>query len=114
MSNDQTTLLAGSNPAMRTISLSLQIPALARVKIRYPHFVMTKLIPALLMCLLLTSGCARHYVITLNSGRQITTATKPRLNGVLYTYKDLSGQAGHVSASQVSQIMPASMAGEKT
>ena len=64
--------------------------------------------------LLLLTGCARNYVITLNSGRQITTAGKPRLEGVVYTYRDMSGREGRVSAGSVSQIGPASRSGNQT
>ncbi len=62
-------------------------------------------------CLLLLSvsiwaGCARHYNITLNNGRVITTIGKPKLNPSrdAFLYKDAEGKPGAVSAGSVKEI----------
>ena len=63
---------------------------------------------------LLLAGCARHYVMTLSSGNQITTAGKPRLQDGAFFYTDTKGQPGQISAARVREISPQSMAGEST
>lgn len=72
------------------------------------------LIP-LLGCVLF-AGCARHYVITLNSGTQIGAQGKPELRGGSYFFKDANGRETSVAAGRVSQIETASSAerGNKT
>jgi hypothetical protein len=37
------------------------------------------------------SGCARHYVMKLNNGTQIVTASKPKRKGAAYYFKDAKG-----------------------
>ena len=70
---------------------------------------------AFLSLILLTAlcGCAHNYVITLNNGRRITTASKPRLDGGKYTFKDGLGRPASVSTGQVREIAPASMMKEE-
>ena len=58
-------------------------------------------------------GCARSYVITLDNGRHITTASKPKLRDGKYVFKDASGKAAYVGEGRVREIAPASMAQEK-
>ena len=65
---------------------------------------------ALLVCLLALSGCARHYVIRLNNGQQITTASKPKLKGSAYYFKDARGKEHVVPQGRVQAVEPASMA----
>ncbi len=55
-------------------------------------------------------GCARHYLITLTNGGQITTNSKPRLKNVSYLFKDTKGKQQAVPAGRVTLIEPASMA----
>ncbi len=75
---------------------------------------MRRLLTSLLFALLVLScGCARHYVIKLNNGGQLTTSGKPRLKGASYYFKDAKGQVRVVPASRVAEIMPASMAKEE-
>jgi hypothetical protein len=62
---------------------------------------------------LLLAGCARHYVMTLNSGAHITTLGKPKLQNGAYLYKDVQGQAGVIPAGRVAEIAPASMVPER-
>ncbi len=74
---------------------------------------MTKpLLPTLLGILLLT-GCARNYVLTLSNGDRIRTASKPKLVNGFYYYKDGSGRDGRpVFSGSVTEIAPASMCAE--
>ena len=63
----------------------------------------------LILGVALLSGCASHYVITLNSGTQITTHSKPKLKNGDYSYTDASGHKAFVPAVRVREIAPASM-----
>ena len=72
---------------------------------------MTKPLLPFLAGLLLLTGCARHYILTLNNGAQIRTATKPKLVNGFYYYKDSSGrEAAPVFSGSVTEVSPASMA----
>jgi hypothetical protein len=59
------------------------------------------------------SGCARNYVMRLSNGMQITTASKPKLKGATYYFKDATGRVNTIPQGRVLEIMPASMANEK-
>ena len=63
-----------------------------------------------LIGLLALTGCAHHYVMRLNNGAEITTASKPQLVEDTYRFKDARGQEHFVSAGRVREITPASMA----
>ncbi len=63
----------------------------------------------LFVALLATCGCARHYVIRLNNGGQITTTSKPRLQRGSWYFKDSKGNPQTVPAGRVTEIGPASM-----
>jgi len=67
----------------------------------------------LLVGLSVLTGCAHNYVMTLNNGSQIITATKPRLERSSYIYKDAKGRDCFVPAGRVREITPASMAKEE-
>jgi len=67
----------------------------------------------LLPGLLLLTGCARNYVVTLTNGTQLGAQGKPHLQGGSYHFKDARGQESSVAAGSVSQIEPASRAGRK-
>ena len=60
---------------------------------------------AILASALLT-GCARHYVITLNNGNTISTQGKPKLNPEhsAFLYKDAKGKPDFVAAGSVKEI----------
>jgi Bacterial protein of unknown function (DUF903) len=58
-------------------------------------------------------GCAHTYVITLDNGRRITTASKPHRQNGRYVFKDAAGRTVFVSANQVREIAPASMVKEE-
>ena len=75
---------------------------------------MKKLSPLCLLVLLLITGCARNYVITLNNGRQLGAQSKPVLKGGSYYYKDASGEDASVAAGRVQQIETASSAARGT
>lgn len=55
-------------------------------------------------------GCASHYVMKLSNGMEITTASKPKLRGSTYYFKDAKGREVQVAQSRVLEVEPASMA----
>jgi hypothetical protein len=63
--------------------------------------------------LLACCGCSHSYVIRMTNGRQIVTATKPKLKGNAYYWKDANGQVQSMSEGRVREILPASMAKEE-
>ena len=64
----------------------------------------------LLIGLIALTGCAHHYVMKLNNGMEITTASKPKLKEGVYQFKDAKGEEQFVPAIRVREIAPASMA----
>ncbi len=73
---------------------------------------MKKLCAALALVLL--CGCSHTYVITLNNGMRLTTASKPRLQKGSYVYKDAKGKVCYVPEGRVREIAPESMSKEPT
>jgi len=73
---------------------------------------MKKMTTVLLIGVSLLCGCAHQYVITLDNGRRITTASKPKLKEQRYVFKDATGKLGYISAARVREIAPASMSKE--
>lgn len=69
---------------------------------------MKKILLLALLTALICAGCARHYKITLNSGRVITTSNKPKLNASqdAYVFKDTTGRPAAVPAGSVKEIEP--------
>jgi hypothetical protein len=74
---------------------------------------MKKLILLTLSVPLLLVGCARTYTITFNNGHQIYAASKPKLEGGNYVYKDAKGQPVYVPAGRVREIAPSAMASSR-
>ena len=70
-----------------------------------------KKLGSLLLCagLVALSGCARHYVLTLQNGTQISAKNKPHLVNGHYVFKDALGQDASVPAGRVTEVSPASM-----
>jgi hypothetical protein len=72
--------------------------------------VMKKFALPLLAGLLVLSGCASQYVIKLTNGNEVTSSTKPRLEGNVYRFKDSNGVEHVVQRGRVREIEPTSMA----
>jgi hypothetical protein len=74
---------------------------------------MKKLVLVVGFGLLVVCGCKSQYVMKLNNGMTLTTASKPKLKGGTYIYKDALGRTNYVAQSHVVEIEPASMAAEE-
>ncbi len=74
---------------------------------------MNKPLLPLLLGLLLLCGCAHQYVMKLTNGHEIVTASKPKLQGVSYHFKDAKGQEHVIPQGRVMTIEPASVAEEE-
>jgi hypothetical protein len=74
---------------------------------------MSKLIFTLVLGLFACTGCTHQYVMKLTNGHEITTASKPKLKGASYHFKDAKGQDNVIPQGRVLQIEPASMAREE-
>ena len=64
----------------------------------------------LLIGLIALTGCAHRYVMKLNNGMEITTASKPKLKESVYQFKDAKGEEHFVPLTRVREVAPASMA----
>lgn len=73
---------------------------------------MNKMLLPLLAGLLILTGCAHGYVLTLNNGQRISTTNKPHLDRGFYYFKDPSGQQRMIFAGRVREIAPAGMVTE--
>lgn len=71
---------------------------------------MKSFIPLATLALLIFTGCARNYVITLNNGMRLGAKGRPELKNGSYEFKDARGQNSSVAASRVASIQPASAA----
>ena len=60
--------------------------------------------------LIALTGCAHQYVLKLNNGAQVTTASKPKLKEGTYYFKDAKGEEHAVAATRVREVAPASVA----
>jgi hypothetical protein len=74
---------------------------------------MKKLLLPLLVLQLAFCGCTHSYVMKLTNGTRITTASKPKLQGAVYVWKDARGKENRISQSRVVEVLPASMAKEE-
>ena len=63
---------------------------------------------------LLLCGCASSYVIKLNNGLRVTTASKPKLNHGFYVFKDAKGNVQQIPQNRVLEIAPADMVDESS
>lgn len=89
-------------------------PVLWRFNVGYVgQNVMNKIALPLLLGVLVGAGCAQHYTIKMSNGSTITTASKPKLQGSYYHFKDATGQDNVVPQGRVMLIEPTSMASEE-
>ena len=75
---------------------------------------MNKLVITGFLGLVVLTGCAHNYVVTLNSGIRVSTTSKPRLVQGRYYFKDAAGREVALPAARVREIAPASMARDET
>ncbi len=75
---------------------------------------MNKACLPVLIGLIALSGCAHRYVLKLNNGAEVTTATKPRLQDGSWYFKDAKGEEHFVPAARVREIAPASSAASES
>jgi len=59
-----------------------------------------------LLMLVLVCGCQTRYEITLNTGNQITSLSKPKLVQGYYVFKDATGKEIQIAAMRVRLIEP--------
>lgn len=59
------------------------------------------------------TGCARHYSIVLTNGTQLTAASKPKLEGSYYSYKNASGELQYVAQGRVREISHGTSSSQK-
>lgn len=71
---------------------------------------MKRTVLPILIALVALTGCTHRYVMKLNTGAQITTASKPQLVEDTYHFKDAKGEEHLVPAGRVREIAPASLA----
>ena len=64
----------------------------------------------MLVSLSFLCGCAHEYIMRLNTGTTILTASKPKLKDGAFHYKDANGADHQISQGRVIEIVPASMA----
>ena len=74
---------------------------------------MKRLCLSLILSVSALCGCAHSYVMKLNNGLMLTSASKPKLKGAYYYYTDVAGRQASVAAARVREIEPASMAKEE-
>jgi hypothetical protein len=73
----------------------------------------TLLLP-LLASLLVVCGCAHEYVIKLSNGETLQAASKPKLQGPAYHYKDAKGRDISIPSGKVTEIEPVSSAKDES
>ena len=66
--------------------------------------ILRKLVFLVLAGLLALCGCAHQYLVKLTNGDIIAAATKPKLVGTNYYFRDISGQDDLVPKSRVAKI----------
>jgi hypothetical protein len=72
--------------------------------------IMKKLILSLTLSALACGGCASNYVMKMSNGTQMETASKPKLKGSNYYWKDAKGREQITPQSKVHEILPADTA----
>ena len=67
----------------------------------------------LVIGLIALTGCAHQYVMRLDNGSEITTASKPQLKEGTYSFRDAKGEEQFVAAGRVREVAPASVAAKE-
>jgi hypothetical protein len=71
---------------------------------------MKKILPLALAGLVILTGCAHGYVMTLSSGERIHTTAKPKLVNGFYYFTDATGHDSRpVFSGSVREIAPSGM-----
>jgi hypothetical protein len=71
---------------------------------------MKKIFPAALVVLLILTGCAHGYIITMSNGERIHTTGKPRLENGFYYFTDATGHDSRpVFSGSVREVAPVGM-----
>ena len=71
---------------------------------------MNKILPIALVGLLILTGCAHGYTITMRSGERIHTTAKPKLVNGFYYFTDATGHDSRpVFSGSVREVAPAGM-----
>ena len=73
-----------------------------------PQTARTFAVALALLLVLLSSGCARRYAMTLSNNNVITTKGRPKLNQAetAFHYTDLAGEKGSIPRFRVKEIAP--------
>jgi hypothetical protein len=68
---------------------------------------MKHFMPAVLVGLIMFTGCAsQHYIILLSNGRHVIAAEKPRLEGFNFVFLDLKGRTNSVPSEYIRAVVP--------
>jgi hypothetical protein len=84
-----------------------------RTRADQEHSTMKKAALSLVIGLIALTGCAHRYVIRLDNGTEITSASKPVLKEGSYSFKDAKGEEQFVGAGRVREVAPASVAAKE-
>src|SRR4051812_340437 len=72
-----------------------------------------KLACTLLVSVVVLCGCAHDYLMKLSNGDQLVAASKPKVRGANYHFRDDAGMEHVIPRSRVVKITPGSMLNEQ-
>jgi hypothetical protein len=68
---------------------------------------MKHFLPAVLVGLIMFTGCAQqHYIVLLSNGRHVIAAQKPHLEEFNFVFLDLKGRTNSVPSEYIRAVMP--------